>query len=46
MYFVTILGIPERIFWEADYAFLVGVSANIDAYQAWKNYALEKEMEK
>jgi hypothetical protein len=42
-YYVLILGIPEDIFWYADYSFLLGVVENKTAYDGWLNYVLERE---
>ena len=42
-YYVLILGIPEDIFWYADLSFLLGVVENKTAYDAWLDYAIEKE---
>ena len=45
-FYVLILGIPEDIFWLYDYAFIVGVAANMSAYNGWKSYAEAKERER
>jgi hypothetical protein len=45
-YYVLILGIPENIFWYADYSFVLGVVENKTAYDGWLNYAIEREREK
>lgn len=45
-YYVLILGIPEDIFWYADYAFVLGVVENKSAYDAWLNYELNKEKDR
>ena len=45
-YYVLILGIPEDIFWYADYAFLLGVVENKAAYDGWLNYEINREKER
>ena len=42
-YYVLILEIPENIFWNADFSFLAGVVENKLAYDAWLDYAMERE---
>ena len=42
-YYVLLLGIPEDLFWNADYAFLLGVVENKSAYDGWLNYVTERE---
>lgn len=46
MYYVLILKIPEDIFWYADLSFLLGVAEDKAAYDAWLDYAIEKESER
>jgi len=39
---VLILGIPEEVFWNTEYAFLTGVAENYSAYNAFMRYEEEK----
>ena len=45
-YYVLLLGIPESIFWYADYSFVLSVVENKAAYDAWYGSAQRKQMEK
>ena len=42
-YYVTILGISEDLFWNADYSFVLGVVENKIAYDKWYSYMVERE---
>ena len=42
-YYVLILEIPESIFWNADYSFLLVVVENKTAYDGWLNYVIDKQ---
>lgn len=46
MYYVLIMGIPEEIFWYADFPFLKNVAENKSAYEGWLNSAMAKERER
>jgi len=41
-YYVSILGIDEDVFWNADVAFVRNITDNQSAYNAWYNYALSE----
>lgn len=43
-YYVLILGISEDIFWNAEYAFLKGVTGNYSAYNAFMRFEESKMM--
>ena len=45
-YYVLLLGIPEDIFWDADYSFLRGVVENKSAFDGWQNYVRHKDSER
>ena len=37
-----ILGMSEKLFWEADYSFIISVAENKNAFDSWCNYEREK----
>ena len=45
-YYVCILGISERIFWDADISVVKTIAANKGAYEAWLAYKKEKMQQK
>lgn len=45
-YYVLILGIPEKTFYDSDLNFLSAVAANKAAYDGWMNYAVKKAGER
>lgn len=45
-FYVLILGIPEDIFWNADYSFVASVAENKRAYDGWLSSATEEAREK
>lgn len=45
-YYVLLLGIPESIFWHADYSFLLSVVEDKAAYDAWHAAMQSKKLER
>lgn len=45
-YYVLILKISEEVFWNMDIPSINTIVANKQAYDAWQDYALEKERER
>lgn len=44
-YYVMILEVPENEFWNSTIGFLERITENKSAFDAWKNYIVEKESE-
>ena len=42
-YYVLMLGIPDDLFWFADYSFVLGVVEDKAAYDGWYNYMVSRE---
>lgn len=40
-YYVMILGVSEKVFWDCDVSFLTAINANKNAYDGWINAEID-----